>query len=323
MLSRLRSSPGSVAFLAALAVAVAACGTGANSTASQASGSVPSSAAPSSITPAGSGALPVLPVPVSSEFRIGPNRVVFSLLDPSGQKPAAAPDRSLSIGYHGPNGETIDATPLTFIWAVEPVNGVYIGHATFSSAGKWTADVTTAAPGSPKVTMAFSFDVKATTQVVWPGDAAPSVKTPTLADVGGDVAKISSDPKPVARFYETSEADALAAHKPFVLVFATPKFCQTATCGPTLDRLKPVAAAHPQMTVINVEPYELTFANGSLQPVLTGGNLTPVPATLAFRLSTEPYVFVVGADGKVSASFELVFSTDEIEAAISQVEKAG
>jgi hypothetical protein len=149
------------------------------------------------------------------------------------------------------------------------------------------------------------------------------VKTPTLGDVGGDVGKISSDANPVKRFYETSEADALAAKKPFVLIFATPKFCQTATCGPTLDRLKPVAAAHPELTFINVEPYQLQYTDGQLQPVLSGSDLTPVAATNAFKLTTEPYVFVIGADGKVSATFELVFSPDEIEAAIKQVEAAG
>jgi hypothetical protein len=50
------------------------------------------------------------------------------------------------------------------------------------------------------------------------------------------------------------------------------------------------------------------------------GNLTPVEATIAYKLSTEPYVFVVGSDGKVAASFELVFSPEEIEAAIKSVE---
>ena len=48
----------------------------------------------------------------------------------------------------------------------------------------------------------------------------------------------------------------------------------------------------------------------------------PVEATDAFKLTTEPYVFVVGADGKVSATFELVFSPEEIEAAIQVAEKA-
>ena len=124
------------------------------------------------------------------------------------------------------------------------------------------ASFTTAAPGSPEQTIPFSFDVKEDASVVWPGEKAPSVDTPTLADVGGDVAKISSDEDPVEAFYETSVADALAANKPFVLVFATPKFCQTKTCGPTLEKIKTVAAAHPDMTFINVEPYLLEDVDG-------------------------------------------------------------
>ena len=260
-------------------------------------------------------------MPVSSELAVGNNRVVFGLLDPSGQKSAAAPDRTLSIAYHGPNGESIPAAPTTFIWAQENVKGVYVGRANFPSAGKWVADFTSAAAGGPPATVSFSFDVKDHTSVLAPGDPAPSVKTPTLADVGGDVARISTDTNPVKGFYETSEADALAAKKPFVLLFATPKFCQQAVCGPTLDQLKPIAAAHPEMTFINVEPYQLEFKDGSLQAVMNGTDLTPVEATTAFKLQSEPYLFVIGADGKVSSSFELVFSPDELDAAIKAVEQ--
>jgi hypothetical protein len=304
------------ALAAAASLVVAACASGGTATPSTAAPAHSAAAAPSSST------APVLPVPVSGEFGVGANRVVFSLLDPTGTKPAAAPERHLAIGYQGPNGETIASTPLTFIWAIEGVNGVYIGHADFPSAGQWTAAFTTSAPGSPEVTLDFAFDVEAKTHVLRPGDPAPSIRTPTLADVGGDVSKVSSDATPVNRFYETSEADALAAKKPFVLIFATPKFCQSATCGPTLDRLKPVAAAHPEMTFINVEPYKLEDVSGQLQPVLdAANNLQPVEATVAFGLVTEPFVFVVGADGKISSSFELVFAPDEIEAAIKAVEQ--
>ena len=271
--------------------------------------------------PSAAGSPSVLPQPISGEFGVGENRVVFGLTDATGTKPVGAPNRSLSIGYHGPNGETIGPAPQTFIWAIQGTVGVYVGHANFASAGQWTADLTTEAPGAAKATLSFGFDVKQKTQVLRPGDVAPSVATPTLADVGSDVAKVSSDPKPVPAFYQTSEAAALAAHKPFVLIFATPKFCTSQTCGPTLDKLKPVAAAHPEMTFINVEPYKLTFANGSLQADLdASGNLVPVEATTAFGLSTEPFVFVVGADGKISSSFELVFSPDEIDSAIKTVE---
>lgn len=303
---------------AVLTILLAACGSTATTPPAN-----PSASPGSSATPGGSGTPAILPIPITGAFRVGDNRVVFTLTDSSGQKQVAGPGRTLTIGYHGPKGETIAPAPQTFIWAIEGVNGVYVGHATFASAGQWTADFSTEAPGSAREATTFGFDVRDRIDVVSPGDPAPSVDTPTLADVGGDVAKISSDTKPVTRFYETSEADALAARKPFVLIFATPKFCQSATCGPTLDKLKPVAAAHPEMTFINVEPYKLAFADGGLQPVMTGNDLTPVPATLAFKLSTEPFVFVVGADGKVSSSFELVFSPEEIEAAIQQVETSG
>jgi hypothetical protein len=292
--------------VALLSVILAACGTTATS--------APSAA------PSGSAAAPFMPVPVTSYFRVGDNRIVFGLLDPAGTKEVSGPDRTLSIAYHGPSGQSVPAAKQTFIWAIEGVRGVYVGQAAFAAAGKWTADFTSQAPGSPAATVTFSFDVLDRSPVVSPGDPAPSIDTPTLADVGGDLTRISTDAKPEKRFYETSEADALAAHKPFVLAFATPKFCKTATCGPTLDKLKPVAAAHPELTFINVEPYELTYENGGLQAKLDAQNqLIPVPATDAFKLTSEPYVFVVGADGKVSAAFELVFSPEEIEAAIKAV----
>jgi hypothetical protein len=302
------------AALAAIVLLAAACGS-------------PVSPTPSpggSVAPSGSGGQTILPIPITGAFRVGDNRVVFTLTDRSGTKQVAAPDRTLAIGYHGPNGETIASQPQAFIWAIEGVNGVYVGHTTFPSAGQWAADFTTAAPGVPSQTTTFRFDVRDRIEVVSPGDPAPSVDTPTLADVGGDVAKISTDANPVKRFYETSEADGLAAKKPFVLIFATPKFCKSTVCGPTLDKLKPVAAAHPELTFINVEPYKLQVMDGQLQPVLDAQNgLVAAEATDAFKLSSEPYVFVVGADGKVSSSFELVFSPDEIEAAIKAVEQAG
>jgi len=141
-----------------------------------------------------------------------------------------------------------------------------------------------------------------------------------LLDVAGDVAKISTDSEPDTAFYETSVADALAAKKPFVLVFATPKFCQTKTCGPTLDKVKAVAAKHPGVTFINVEPYLLEDVDGQLQPKLDAkGNLQAVPATVDYGLLTEPFVFVVGGDGIVKASFELIFTPAEIDAALQDL----
>jgi hypothetical protein len=260
----------------------------------------------------------VLPQIVSSELVKGPNRVVFSFLDASGTKPVGAPDRTATVQFKGPGGESVAGPTALFVWAIEGVSGVYVTHADFPVAGSWSAVFTTSAPGSPEESVPFSFDVKEDASVVEPGEKAPSVDTPTLADVSGDVSKISSDETPVAAFYEVSVADALAAHKPFVLVFATPKFCVTKTCGPTLEKIKAVAAAHPDVTFINVEPYQLEVVDGQLQPVLSASNgLQTVPATDAYGLLTEPFVFVVGGDGIVKSSFELVFAPSEIDEALA------
>jgi hypothetical protein len=308
---------GFAALVVALFVA-AACGSSATPTPTG------SAAGRSPVTPGGSAASDVLPALTSSEVSVGPNRMLLSFLDVTGTKPAGSPDRKLSVAFTGPGGEKIAAQQATFIWAIEGFSGVYIVHATFPTAGAWTAEFTTSAPGSPERTIPFGFDVQARKHVLGPGDPAPSVPTPTISSVGGDVGKVSTDPKPLNRFYETSEADALAAKKPFVLIFATPKFCVSSTCGPTLDKLKPIAAAHPEMTFINVEPYLLKDDQGQLQPDRdANGDFQAAPATDAFRLQSEPFVFVVGADGKISATFELVFAPEEIEAAIQAVEKAG
>ncbi len=252
----------------------------------------------------------------------GQTRLMFSFLDAQ-NLPVASPDRTVTVRLFdlGADSATprIEA-PATFIWAIEPTTGVYVVDADFPSSGTWGAEFVTAINNAATESIRVTFEVQPDASVVSVGDAAPASDTPTLADVGWDVALISTDDAPVEAFYETSVADALAAKKPFVLVFATPKFCATAQCGPTLDRIKPIAAAHPDVTFINVEPYALTMTDGALQPVLTDGALTPAPATNDWKLPAEPWVFVVDGDGIVTASFMLIFGDAELEAAVSAVE---
>lgn len=260
----------------------------------------------------------------SGTLACGRSRLMFSFLD-ADNVPVAAPDREVEVALYDLGADAVtpaETVPATFIWAIEPTVGVYVVDVDFPTAGLWGAELrTTVGDGEPE-TIRIQFDVQVESSVVAVGDPAPGSDTPTLDDVGGDITKISTDEDPVPAFYTTSVKDALAAGKPFVLAFATPKFCATAQCGPTLDRLKPIAAAHPNVTFINVEPYELKDEAGQLQPVLTGDPpaLTPAPASAEWRLPAEPWVFVVDGHGIVTASFLLIFGDEEIEAAIEEVE---
>jgi len=329
----------SLAVVAALCVLLAACNPGATST--------PSAPAPASPTgSAAAGACPTSPAPQGmpegwdvgaqqpsifpqiinppGATACGPTRLMFSFLDAQ-NVPVGAPDRTVEVALYDLGADP--ANPVMtgtaqFIWAIEPTVGVYVFDADFPTAGVWGAEFRTAVGDAPPETIRVGFEVQPVSTVVAIGDPAPSVDTPTLADVGGDVSKISTDDQPVDAFYETSIADALTAKQPFVVVFATPAFCKTAQCGPTLDRVKPIAAAHPGVTFINVEPYQLQLVDGQLQPVLSGEppDFTAAPATDAWRLMSEPWVFVVDRDGIVTSSLMLIFSDEELEAAVAAVE---
>ena len=260
----------------------------------------------------------IIPVAVSSQLECGVNRFLFSFLDAS-NRPIAAPDRAASVAFYdlGRDPERVVTSATgTFVWAIEGARGVYVAAVDLPEAGVWGVEFTTSAPGSPEVRVRLTLDVRVEATTIGVGDRAPASRTPTLDDVGGDVALISTDQAPVARFHETSVDAALAAGEPFVLVFATPKFCASAQCGPTLDRVKPVAAAFPDLTFIVVEPYELEVRDGSLQPVIVEDGLKPVGAVVDWGLVSEPWIFVVGGDGVVTASFEGIVSEDELRDAV-------
>ena len=296
--------------------------------ATAASGSCPT--APDAGTPQGWGqpATPpgVLPYLINSagEMTCGPNRLLFVFLDPKTNAPIADPKRTAKIAFYdlardpSKPSATVDTA---FVWAIENERGNYIANVDFPEAGIWGAEITTATAGGAQENVRLTFQVSATSPVVRVGQPAPATKTPTAADVGGDLAKISTDTKPDPGLYKISEDEALSKHQPFLIAFATPKFCQSAQCGPTLDRLKPFVAKYPTVAFIHVEPYQLEFKDGQLQPVLTGNppNLTPADVTNRWGLLSEPWVFVVDRGGIVRGSFALIFSDAELSAALDKV----
>ena len=298
--------------LATAALVLAACSSG--------GGSPPTSGnATSSPSAAGSGGPEILPILVNSEILKGPNRFVFSLTDRA-NKLVAAPDVKVHLLYY--DVDTAENTVVfegdaRFLWAIEGEQGLYVTDVTFPDAGRWGTKFEATFPDGAVKSVRADYDVAESGTTPALGAKAPSVDTPTSADVGGDLARLSSDQEPDPLFYETSIADAIAAGKPFVVTFATPAFCQTRLCGPTLDTVKGVANDYPAITFINVEPYKMAFNDGSLQPELDPqGQLQPADWTNAWGLQSEPYTFVVAADGTVAAKFEGVLGEDELRGAL-------
>lgn len=270
-------------------------------------------------SPAGSGGPEILPLIISSELTKGPTRYLFSLTDRA-NKLIAAPDVKVQLEFY--NVDTAENTVVfesdaRFLWAIEGERGLYASDVNYPDAGRWGTRFTATLPDGTTKTVRADYDVVETGSTVAIGAKAPSVETPTITSVGGDIRAVSTDKEPAERFYTTSIDDALAAGKPFVVAFATPAFCETQICGPTLETAKAVATDYPDLTFINVEPYQMKYEDGLLQPTLdASGQLQSAASTDAFGLRTEPWIFVVGADGTVRAKFEAIVGADELRTAI-------
>lgn len=266
-----------------------------------------------------SGGPAIIPLLVNSEIVKGPNRFLFSLTDRQNQL-VAAPDVKVHLLFYDVDtaeDAIVFEEDARFLWAIEDVQGLYVASVEFPDAGRWGTRFEATFPDGSTESVRADYDVAETGSTPALGAKVPSVDTPTAADVGGDLKQVTSDQKPDPRFYETSIADALAAGDPFVVSFATPAFCQTRLCGPSLETVKTVAKDYPAVTFINVEPYKMVFKDGSLQPELdAAGQLQPADWTNAWGLRSEPYTFVVKADGTVAAKFEGVLGADELREAL-------
>ncbi len=135
------------------------------------------------------------------------------------------------------------------------------------AAVNWAAVVTVTPPDQPGESSELGLTVTTTGLAVRVGAKAPAVPTPTSARASGVLASITTDTSPDPRSYQLSEDQALAEHKPFVLVFATPAFCTSRDFGPTLDAVKAVAKGEPAMiAALDGHPAEaLSLYRGALR----------------------------------------------------------
>lgn len=265
----------------------------------------------------------IIPVLASSERLVGKSRLLFVLVDQE-NRPLADELLQVEIGFYDlcadPATTTEVVTPL-FAWGIVGVRAFYVATPELAHAGTWGAAVAVRDPATGTTTGAkLQFTVAEAGFGPRVGDAAPAVRTPTLADVGGDVRQVSTDPQPEPAFYETSLDAALAAKEPFLLAFITPAFCQSAQCGPTIDVVKTAVKGAP-IRVVAVEPYRLAYQDGRLQAVYENGGFVPVEAANTYGIPTEPWLFVVDASGTITASFEAVVGEAELADAIRAVTK--
>jgi hypothetical protein len=139
-----------------------------------------------------------------------------------------------------------------------------------------------------------------------PGEKAPKIHTPTPEDVGGDLAKITTRIPPDTQ-NKVDYADALGK-EPIVLLFATPQFCQSRVCGPVVDVAEQLKQEDgDKAAFIHMEIYNDNDPGKG-----------PRPQLRAFNLPSEPWLFAIDRQGRVSSVIEGAFGPELLAKAVDK-----
>jgi hypothetical protein len=212
-----------------------------------------------------------------------------------------------------PSGDPADGPRATL---PNDGRGVYVAYDMgFDPAGFWEVQVTADVQDVGPLNGVANFQVLAEPSVPAPGERALRTKNLTMESTdappsaidsraGDDLASI-----PDPELHDWTIAEAIAEHRPVLVTFSTPAFCQSKFCGPVTDVVADLAADYPDRAVfIHVEVWR-DYAGGVINRaaadwLLRDGNLT------------EPWLFLIGANGTVLERWENLYTREEVEPSI-------
>jgi hypothetical protein len=191
--------------------------------------------------------------------------------------------------------------------------GVYgVESISFPRAGFWQLTAHGSLDDGTPISSDAAFEVLSAPRIVGVGDLAPKSANAVIGDAG--VAPVAIDsrasdgqPIPDPELHRTSIAAAIAAHRPALVVFATPVYCVSRFCGPITDMVAQLASEYADRAdFIHVEIYR-DFEANALNPAVTQWLRTPGGDI------REPWTFLIGADGRIVASWDTMVTRAEIE----------
>ncbi|MBK9710673.1 MAG: thioredoxin family protein [Kouleothrix sp.] len=315
----------SIGPLMLLAVLLAGCGTASSGGPAGPSGS------PTGAAAATGSAEPVF---AFSEAVAGKNRIAIGLIrqnTPLNEPAAKVHLRFFDLDEN--NAQIKFESDATYFGQGLPA-AFYVAYPSFDKAGNWGVEIQVQLPGQDKPSVSRQrLEVKESSAVPNIGQPAIAAKTPTVKDVP-DVAQLSSGPSPDPAMYQVSLDQALQSGKPTALLFATPAFCKTATCGPSLQVMQGLQKQYgDKVNFIHVEVYKYPFddsLNQQEQAVAKAlaekRDLTPeeaatglADAMVAWHLTSEPWLFLIDAKGSVASRYEGGITKEEIGPALEKL----
>jgi hypothetical protein len=249
--------------------------------------------------------------PGDGDFSPGPVRFSFLVVADDGrlvEKPKAQVwiARAFKQKPYGRTTARLETIGVPGTSETSDVPSIYVAHLRAPSPGTYWV---LAKPQGAAIAGLGNLVVRPRTYSPAVGSKAPRSDTPTLATTHGSLAPLTTSTHPDRALYQRSVAEELAAHRPFVVVFATPKFCTSRTCGPVVDVVSHVrqqfAPSGVGVGFVHVEVYQRNDpARGYNRWMREWG------------LHSEPWTFLVGRDGRIKAKFEGSVSAAELRSAV-------
>jgi hypothetical protein len=200
--------------------------------------------------------------------------------------------------------------------------GVYAADVAFDRAGFWGVAAAVDLEGGRQEAKAV-FQVLPKHEVPFVGDPAPksqnlTVTTPGAPPEAVDSRASATTPVPDADLHQTTVAEAIAQKWPVLLVISTPTYCVSRFCGPITDEVADLAKTYgDRARFIHIEVFK-DYKAAKLADRL---NVAAAEWIGSGENVQEPWVFVIGADGKISARFDNIATRGELEPLLQKLPK--
>ncbi|MEA2432862.1 MAG: hypothetical protein QOG54_319 [Actinomycetota bacterium] len=196
--------------------------------------------------------------------------------------------------------------------------GVYSSEVNFDQPGFWSVKVTADLPDGAMSGEA-TFEVRS--EPVYPAVGADAPLSKNLlvgakdAPVGAiDSRAVEGGKIPDPELHGITVLDSVKNHQPALVVISTPVYCISRFCGPITDMVQALAKDYSdRANFIHIEVWRdfegRAINQGAADWIYRGKDLT------------EPWIFLVGRDGKIAARWDNVAVRSEIEPLLQKLPK--
>lgn len=215
-------------------------------------------------------------------------------------------------------GSPQEQKPAPMVGTPSDGRGVYAAQVEFPQAGYWVLQVKAQLQEGTTLVGKGTFEVLDEPKVPAVGEPAPRTENLTAASTDAPTAAVDSradklEELPDPELHDRTVAGVVKEKRPALVVISTPVYCVSRFCGPVTDLVQDLASRYRKTEFIHIEVWR-DFEN----QVLNKG-----AAEWIYRDEDlhEPWVFLIGDDGRILARWDNVATRGEIEPLLTRIER--